>query len=310
MKFEYGIADFKVDITDIIINKYCNNNLINFNGDDFVRGKIFGDCLPGIKKSIFFTDNWGNIKKYKSDEDIINLNLDHQVEIEDKLSSHDLYIKNNIDNIKDPAIKLSEIHKILEIEGGTFEDEYPEQLMVASFLTGDEKVLEIGSNIGRNSLIIATILNDSKNLVTLECDKFPFYVLCNNKEINNLNFNCVNAALSKRKLIQKGWDTIPSEEVLEGYKEINTISYEELKNKFNMNFDTLVLDCEGAFYYILVDEPNILKNVNLIFMENDYHYPEHKKYIDNAFINEGFRNIYKSGNGFNYMGNFYEVWSK
>jgi hypothetical protein len=37
-----------------------------------------------------------------------------------------------------------------------------------------------------------------------------------------------------------------------------------------MCFDTLVLDCEGAFYYILQDTPEILEGIKLLIMENDY----------------------------------------
>ena len=39
-----------------------------------------------------------------------------------------------------------------------------------------------------------------------------------------------------------------SDELLPGYKPVNTITLEELNNKYNIEFDTLVLDCEGAFY--------------------------------------------------------------
>jgi len=73
-----------------------------------------------------------------------------------------------------------------------------------------------------------------------------------------------------RKLIQKEWDTIVSDELLDGYKPVKTITFEELHEKCNIKFDTLVLDCEGAFYYILMDMPELLKNVQMIIMENDY----------------------------------------
>jgi len=59
--------------------------------------------------------------------------------------------------------------------------------------------------------------------------------------------------------------------LLNGYKWVKTITYDDLKLKYKINFDTLVLDCEGAFYYILMDMPEILKNIKLIIMENNYH---------------------------------------
>jgi FkbM family methyltransferase len=94
--------------------------------------------------------------------------------------------------------------------------------------------------------------------------------LTENRDLNNFNFHIENSALSNRKLIQRGWDTMPSDTLLEGYSWVNTISLDNLKTKYNIEFDTLMLDCEGAFYYILMDMPEILNNIKLIIMENDY----------------------------------------
>lgn len=310
MKFEYGISDRKIDITNVVLEKFCLEDTINIIGDDFFRTKYFTDPVFGISKNIFVTDNFGSVKKYKSHENIIDLKINTKFEERNEKSSHDVYLEKGINFITDSVEKLSKIQEILKIENGSFLEEYPEQLMTTMFLKGDEKILEIGSNIGRNSLIIGTILNDSKNLVTLETNESDFYITCKNKENNNLNFQCVNAALSKRKLIQKNWDTIPSDVLLDGYKNVTIISYEELVNKTKVVFDTLVLDCEGAFYYILLDEPNILNNINLIIMENDYSNPEHKKYIDEQMLGKNFRKLYQNENGYNFIGNFYEVWGK
>jgi hypothetical protein len=98
--------------------------------------------------------------------------------------------------------------------------------------------------------MIASVLNDSSNLVTLECDLISYDQLKSNRNLNNFNFHIQNSALSARKLIQNGWTTIPSDELLPGYSQVNTITLSELKNKYQIEFDTLVLDCEGAFYFI------------------------------------------------------------
>jgi len=192
-----------------------------------------------------------------------------------------------------------------------FSEELPEQKMSIMYLNGNEKVLEIGGNIGRNSLIIASILNDSKNLVTLECDKNIANQLNENRILNRLNFRIENSALSKRKLIQRGWDTIPSEVLIDGYKWINTITFNNLKLKYNIEFDTLVLDCEGAFYYILMDMPEILDNIKLIIMENDYHELEKKQYVDEILIKNEFHRDYVEAGGWGPCNkNFFEVWKK
>ena len=189
-------------------------------------------------------------------------------------------------------------------------DELPEQKMVARYLTGSEKVLEIGGNIGRNSLVIASIVENS-NFVVLECDIGIASQLLENRDLNNFKFYIESAALSNRKLIQKAWDTIPSDTLLNGYKWVNTITLEQLRNKYSIEFDTLVLDCEGAFYYILMDMPNILDNIRLIIMENDYHDITHKKYIDYILRQNNFTIDYVEQGGWGpCYNNFFEVWKR
>ena len=101
--------------------------------------------------------------------------------------------------------KIQHLHSILKIKHGNFKQELPEQKMIVKYLSGYNKVLEIGSNIGRSSLIIGSILKEknNNNFVTLESDKEIAEQLLENKELNNMNFYIENSALSKRSLIQK-----------------------------------------------------------------------------------------------------------
>ena len=94
-------------------------------------------------------------------------------------------------------------------------------------------------------------------------------------------------------------------------KNINIITYDEIKKKYNIVFDTLILDCEGAFYYILMDMPEILENIKLIIMENDYHNIDHKNYIDSILKSNNFYVDYTQSGGWGpCYNNFYEVWKK
>jgi FkbM family methyltransferase len=242
----------------------------------------------------------------------INKNILHE-----KINEHNEKVKKYMEykNKYSPVLfnKLSHFQNKLNLDFGTFLDEYPEQMMAVRYLTGNEKVLEIGGNIGRNSLIIASILNsnNNNNFVSLESDTEISNQLLHNKNKNNLNFFVENSALSKRNLIQKSWDTIVSDVLLDGYKKVNIINFEQLKEKYSIDFDTLVLDCEGAFYYILLDMPEILDNINLIIMENDYLDESHKKHIDTVLRAKGFIIDYIEGGGWgHFANNFFEVWKK
>ena len=274
--------------------KIKKNNIIEIPCGDINRANYFTDPVFGVHKRIFI-DNNGNISHY---DEFMQVKIDILNNVVTTIHENDI---NN---------RLKNIHSQLKIEYGSFYEELPEQKMVVRYLKGNEKVLEIGGNIGRNSLVIASIL-ESNNLVTLECDVNIAQQLTRNRDLNNLNFHIECSALSNRKLIQKGWNTLVSDILIEGYNWVNTITFDELKNKYNIEFDTLVLDCEGAFYYILMDMPEILNNINLIIMENDYQDISEKEYIDNVLLQNNFNRDYVESGGWGPCYNhFFEVWKK
>ena len=295
MRIYYGITNNSIDVTDICNKKLIINNIITIPPGDGNRAYYFTDPLVGTLKNIIIENN-----------DIIT---EYDVFTQIRINTLDDTITTINDNIINN--KISEIHSKLKIKYGSFNDELPEQKMVVRYLTGNEKVLEIGGNIGRNSLVIAFILGNKNNFVTLESDLNIAEQLIENRDLNNFNFNIECSALSNRKLIQKGWDTIPSDILLNDYKWVNIINLENLKRKYNIEFDTLVLDCEGAFYYILMDMPEILNNINLIIMENDYWDITHKNYIDNILTKNNFNRDYVESGGWGpCYNNFFEVWKK
>ena len=295
MKIYYGVTNNFIDVTSVCIEKLTNNNILSIPRGDHSRAFFFGDPLCGTLKKIFIENN--DILTEYDDFTQIKINLLNNTIITTN--------ENDINN------RISNIHSKLKIKYGSFNEELPEQKMVVRYLTGKEKVLEIGGNIGRNSIVIASILENQKNLVTLESNPDIAKQLHENKDLNNYNFNIECSALSNRKLIRKGWDTLPSDVLKDDWNWINTITINELKNKYNIEFDTLVLDCEGAFYYILQDMPEILNNINLIIMENDYFDISKKQYIDEILIKNNFNVDYTEGGGWGpCYNNFFEVWKK
>lgn len=295
----YGILGNTIDISELCYNNLLNNENIIIPSGDVIRSVLFTDPIYGVVKKIFIINN-GNLTEY-TDNLIIKINV----------------IYNTITTIDVDYFhkKLKQKQDNLQIKYGTFIDEYPEQLMSEIYLTGCENVLEIGGNIGRNSLIIASILKEKNGkLVVIESDINIGAQLCENRDTNNFTFHVEKSALSKRKLIQKDWNTIPSESLLDGYTWVNTITLDELKSKYNIKFDTLVLDCEGAFYYILMDMPEILDNIKLIIMENDYDDINKKIYVNQVLTSHGFYIDYQEPYQYGYSGPcykfFFEVWKK
>ena len=217
MKFFYGIENNYIDITYEVLENCLSENIIKIPLYDTERAAIFGDHIIGILKNIkvIFDDN--TIKIYNSNQiaifEIINNNL---VEINNNLveiNNNLVEINNNLVEInyrtiwwnkigkyiKDSNEKLRNLHKYLRINHGNIADEYPEQLMVINYINENDIVLELGSNIGRNTCIIAQILNkNDRNLVTLECDLNHVQQLTENRNNNNFNFQIEPSALSKK----------------------------------------------------------------------------------------------------------------
>ena len=302
MQIKYGIKDNNIDVTDICLSQLKNkySGIIFIPAGDGPRANLFTDPLFGTLKSIFVNIN--NIETEFNDKQVVRIDT-----VTNKLLNT-AELDNSIN------AKITRIHNKLQIKYGALNDELPEQKMSVRYLKGTEKVLEIGGNIGRNSLVISHIIKGSaNNMVVMECDNQIANQLTENRDINKMAFNVETSALSKRKLAQKGWDTIVCEnDVLPaGYKWVNTITMDELRAKYNIEFDTLVLDCEGAFYYILMDMPEILDNIKLIIMENDYYNIDHKKYIDNILTENNFSVDYMESGGWGpCYANFFEVWVK
>jgi FkbM family methyltransferase len=288
MKIYYGIPNFLVDVTQIC-QSLKRHNIIIIPDGDHNRALLFKDHLPGTEKYIY-TETSSGMTQYDQTM-LLHIEEDH-------------ITTTSVDT------RLKDIHSTLILNHGTFDEEIPEQKMSIRYLTGKESVLEIGGNIGRNSLMIASLLKNINQLVVLESNGDIFTQLTENKNLNSLQFFIENTALSKRKLIQQGWETKPSMVLSDGYDWVNTITFDQLQEKY-MTFDTLILDCEGAFYYILMDMPEILKNINLIIMENDYGEEQHKKDIDSVLYKNNFINIYVESGGWGpCKNNFFEVWQK
>ena len=56
--------------------------------------------------------------------------------------------------------------------------------------------------------------------------------------------------------------------------------------------------------------PEILENIKLIIMQNNYTDDKHKKYIDDILIKNNFNIIYKENLISPLIEKFYEVWKK
>jgi len=323
MQILYGANTTWINVYGQCIHRLKRGDTIIIPSGDNNRAAIFSDPCIGVYKSIRVIPSGNDADPAHSPataKQSAERMFDHRCTIHINVVNGSMFSVDEASIVASTELKISLLHSKLSLMHGSFMDELPEQKMVARYFTGSEKVLEIGGNIGRNSLIIASILKASNNstgahlnLVSLESDTTIADQLRHNASMNNLSFHVESSALSKRKLMQQGWNTtINDTDVLpHGYSWINTITYDELCAKYGISFDTLVLDCEGAFYYIVMDMPEILESIQLIVMENDYHVLAEKQYVNDALIRHGFYRVYVESGGWGpCQPVFFEVWRR
>jgi FkbM family methyltransferase len=300
----YGVSDRYSNVTRIAKLKLLKDEMIIIPAGDFNRAVIFGDPVPDVEK---------HIKVVTMDRSQI---YDQTVEIKltvpsstTLLTSHgDFQLSWTVEAkpLSNPASRLTWLHNNLRLVGGSFQEEYPEQLMVTTYLNEQATVLELGANIGRNTCIIASILNDDRRLVTLECDPDSAGILLQNRNLNELNFHIEVSALSKVKLAQQGWTTIEYQgDVPAGYFPVATITFLELQHRYNLQFDTIVADCEGALYQILRDEPTLLTNITTVILENDFTELTHKQFVDAELTKFDLQPMFSAGGGWGHCADYF-----
>jgi FkbM family methyltransferase len=315
MKIFYGYDDqHYINITSVIFDRCFEGNELLIPARDSKRCELIGfDPYPNVLKHILIVDY--HKKKYRfNNNQECRLSFESIVAQLEKGFNPREWWREVGKFIVDWEERIRELHKQLKFDHGTLDDEFPEQILASQFLKEDAKVLEIGGNFGRNSLVISTVIHDPSQHVVLECNPDTARILQQNLEQNGYNTRVEPSALSYTKLIQKDWSTIPATQATESHRnwvEVPTITFEELEKKYEIQFDTLVADCEGALYFILKDNPSVLDHIHTIIMENDYTDIDQKHMIDAILYLKGFSRTYHMRGGWGPCYDFfYEVWKK
>ena len=213
----------------------------------------------------------------------------------------------------DPVIKkLRGIQTGLKLENGFFGQHMVNQEMSVRFIEPTDVVLELGGNIGRNSLVISSLLSDSQNLVVLESDAKIAKTLEKNRDNNNFKFVIEAKALSKQPLIQRGWWTkpLPEGEVPKYWTPVDIVDFETLQSTTGLTFNTLVADSEGSLYYSLKEDPSILDGLEKVLLENDYWAARSQQdEVRQILTSKGFTVVFDRESGLS-RPSFWQVWTK
>lgn len=149
--------------------------------------------------------------------------------------------------------------------------ERPEQVLNAKFIHPNAKVLEIGGRYGVASGFINECLeeNNKTNHVVVEPDITVLNALKRNRKVNNSKFEIFNGTVSEQSLtlIPNGSATRSSPD---DASLIEFMTYNEIQNKYQIEFDTLIVDCEGFFETFLDAFHADMNKVKYIFLEYDF----------------------------------------
>ncbi len=305
MRVYYGVEGKYQDVTDIAVEKCLSDGVLTIPKSEFSRSTLFGDPLPGTLKNIKIGD------KTFSHEQAICINYQTG---ESRINAQRRKWWNESGKfITDAEVKLRGVHNYISLSFGNLNEEFPEQVMAAKYIRETDTVLEIGANIGRNTCVIASLLDDDTRLTTLECCQEYVKQLQVNRDQNNFSFHIEPSALSKVGLMQKGWDTFLSGDgvIPQGYTKVDTITFSELQEKYKLRYNVLVADCEGALYQILKDEPDMLKDIEIVIIENDFHNIDNKRFVDEKFLQNGLIQVYSQAGGWGPCQSFFfQVFSK
>jgi len=167
--------------------------------------------------------------------------------------------------------------------------ERPEQELIAKYLPYDCCVLELGGESGTTSLLINKIIKDPSKHVIIEPSSNSIPKLYKTANIYDAKYKIVHGFIGlNRDIHKKLW---PECEVSKMY------DLDSINKLVNSKFDVLVVDCEGAFYNILNEFPDILDNIKLIIIENDGP-QENVKHIRNKLKNNKFNLIHSQTHPF------------
>jgi FkbM family methyltransferase len=179
--------------------------------------------------------------------------------------------------------------------------EVNEQYQAVTYIHKDCIVLELGARYGTVSCIINKKIGNPQNQVSVEPDVRVQKALEENMINNNCDFHIINGFISKIPLelteLDSGYGTTsqPVENSI-----IQSYTLNEIENKYNLKFNTLVADCEGFLEQFFDENPQLYSQLSLVMFEKDCpHKCNYDKIINNLKINnfycleDGFHSVWK-----------------
>ena len=208
-----------------------------------------------------------------------------------------------------PAVKWSRKNIFFDENNNTINPLYYEifeQYLIYKWIKPKDVVLEIGGRYGVVSCSINSILENKKNHVVVEPDDSILNALKKNKKNFQAEFKICKNPISNFPLYftKKGFASNVNKHKNADSQLIKTITFKQFINKYKLNFNVLVLDCEGCMFNLFEENPDLYKILKLIIFEKDnIENCDYEKITSNLILNKFIKVD-------NLLNDFQQVWTK
>ena len=165
--------------------------------------------------------------------------------------------------------------------------EVQEQHDANAYIKPDDRVLELGARWGGISITINKILKNKKDHVAVEPESIVWEALEKNRDRHYCEFQICRGAISNKplKMNDGGYNGFGN---YTSHTEEGDINLFKLSD-FNIDFNVLVVDCEGALENFYNENKDFFKQLRLILFERDRKDDCDYEYLENEFLKLGFK---------------------
>ena len=189
--------------------------------------------------------------------------------------------KNYINNTINQLIEKSEY-----LDSESSKAELYEKALVSNFLSKGAKVLELGGGWGSVSDMIQKILNNKDDHIIIEPEKSRA------NDLVKKGYKVFQGIISNEHLyLQNKFVTI-DRKTKSSEKIENIINIDGLQKKYNIIFDTIIADCEGALPKIFDENPQLYDQIKFIQIEYDWLRTDCTEFR-NKLVSKGFKSKFK-----------------
>jgi FkbM family methyltransferase len=181
--------------------------------------------------------------------------------------------------------------------------EVTEQEQCAKYIRPHHQVLELGARYGTVSCIINKLLDDKTKHVAVEPDLAVIPALTQNRDAHGCQFHIVDGVITPCNMYMRtfyhlnqecayGNFTMPVEKACANVK---NFTLEDIQQKYNIQFNCLVADCEGFLEQFLRENPGFIKGIDTAIVEYDGPERCNYDYVKQVFTDNGLRCVVDGG---------------